>query len=319
MWLRQSTASQEIKLGPFVDSTDGNTQETGLTIANTDIKLTKHGATTEANKNSGGATHIANGRYYAVLDATDTNTLGNLEVDCHPTGALPSHRDYMVVPANVFDSVILGTDTLTVDVIQWLGTAAATPTTAGVPEVDVTYVSGTAQTANDNGADINAILVDTNSLNDTKIPDTISLAAINAEIDTALTDYGANTVVPDAAGTAPTAVEIRTEIDSNSTQLAAILADTVSLGITKNATFSNFEFLMVDSTDFATPETGLTVTGQRSIDGAAFAGVTGVIAEVGSGIYQFDAAAADTNGDVITWKFSSAGAADRFVTFKTRS
>lgn len=40
---------------------------------------------------------------------------------------------------------------------------------------------------------------------------------------------GANTTVPDAAGTAPTAVEIRQEVDSNSTQLAAIVADTNEL------------------------------------------------------------------------------------------
>ena len=37
--------------------------------------------------------------------------------------------------------------------------------------------------------DTNEIQVDTNSLNDTKIPDTISLAAINAEADTALADF----------------------------------------------------------------------------------------------------------------------------------
>jgi hypothetical protein len=54
MFLRQSTASQEILLGPFVDSTDGVTAETGLTITNTDIKLWKGGTTAEANKNSGG-------------------------------------------------------------------------------------------------------------------------------------------------------------------------------------------------------------------------------------------------------------------------
>ena len=41
--LRQSTASQEIPLGYFVDSTDGNTEKTGLTIANTDIKIWKTG------------------------------------------------------------------------------------------------------------------------------------------------------------------------------------------------------------------------------------------------------------------------------------
>jgi hypothetical protein len=57
--------------------------------------------------------------------------------------------------------------------------------------VNVIEVGGTTQTANDNGADINAILVDTNSLNVTKIPDTLSLANINAEVDTAL-----NTAIP---------------------------------------------------------------------------------------------------------------------------
>jgi len=54
IYLKQSTASQEIPLGVFVDETDGKTAETGLTIANTDIKLWKTGATTLANKNSGG-------------------------------------------------------------------------------------------------------------------------------------------------------------------------------------------------------------------------------------------------------------------------
>lgn len=107
--------------------------------------------------------------------------------------------------------------------------------------------------------------------------------------------------------------------DDNTANVASTLANTATIGVTKNATFSDFEFLMVDATDFATPETGLTVTGQMSIDGAAFANVNGAIAEVGSGIYQIDLTAADTNGDVITYKFSSAGAADRFVTIKTRS
>lgn len=118
MWLRQSTASQEILLGAFLDSTDGNTAETGLTIANTDIKLWKEGATTEANKNSGGATHIASGRYYAVLDATDSNTLGKLEINVHVAGALAVRREFMVVPAMVYDSLILGTDDLDVNVLK---------------------------------------------------------------------------------------------------------------------------------------------------------------------------------------------------------
>lgn len=52
----------------------------------------------------------------------------------------------------------------------------------------------------------NAIQVLIDALND------ISTADVNTACDTALTDYGPNTVVPDAAGTAPTAAEIFTAV-----------------------------------------------------------------------------------------------------------
>lgn len=103
--LRQSTASQEIPLGYFLDSTDGNSEETALTIANTDIKLWKAGATTLANKNSGGATHISNGIYYAVLDATDTDTVGSLVVFCHVSGALAVRVQCQVYEEAVYDAL----------------------------------------------------------------------------------------------------------------------------------------------------------------------------------------------------------------------
>jgi hypothetical protein len=112
--LKQSTASQEVPLGYFLDSADGNTEETGLTIANTDIKMWKAGATTLANKNSGGATHIANGVYYAVLDATDTNTLGPLVIFCHVSGALAVRVECLVLAANVYDSLVAASDNLQV-------------------------------------------------------------------------------------------------------------------------------------------------------------------------------------------------------------
>lgn len=114
MWpLRQSTASQEIPLGPFLDSGDGNTQETALSIANTDIKIMKAGGTSEASKNSGGATHIASGRYYAVLDATDTDTIGPLRVSVHVSGALAVWLDCMVWDEALYDF--------------WFGTSAPAP------------------------------------------------------------------------------------------------------------------------------------------------------------------------------------------------
>jgi hypothetical protein len=103
--LRYNTAGQEVPLGYFLDSADGDTEETGLTIANTDIKLHKSGATSLANKNSGGATHMSNGIYYAVLDATDTNTLGPMVIFVHVSGALTVRLECIVYPAAVYDGL----------------------------------------------------------------------------------------------------------------------------------------------------------------------------------------------------------------------
>ena len=104
--LKYNTASQEIPLGFFVDKTDGSTAETGLTIANTDIKLWKNGATTLANKNSGGATHISGGIYYCTLDTSDTDTYGLMKIFCHITAeALPVILECLVMEANAYDAL----------------------------------------------------------------------------------------------------------------------------------------------------------------------------------------------------------------------
>ena len=131
IYLRQSTASQEIPLRYFVDSTNGDTEETGLTIANTDIKLWKTGATTLADKNAGGATHISNGIYYATLDDTDTNTLGSMVIFVHVAGALTVRLECVVLSSKVYDSWIAGTDNLEVDTMQWNGPAVYAPVAHG--------------------------------------------------------------------------------------------------------------------------------------------------------------------------------------------
>ncbi len=85
-----------------------------------------------------------------------------------------------------------------------------------------------------------------------------------------------------------------------------------------NTAFPDLEFLMIDSADNISPKTGLTVTVTRSIDGGAFAAGTGTgPAEVGNGIYQYDASAADVNGVIITFRFAATGANVTFLTLKT--
>lgn len=105
--LRQSTASQEVPLPRMLDATDGDTEESGLTISNTDIKLWKSGATDWVSKNSGGATisATATGLYYTVLDATDTATLGPLVIDVHESGAQSVRLYCVVLPAAYYDAL----------------------------------------------------------------------------------------------------------------------------------------------------------------------------------------------------------------------
>lgn len=102
--LRQATASQTRTLGPFVDSTDGATLETGLTIANTDIKIQIDGGSS-SNKNSGGGTHVVNGLYSVTFDATDTATVGEFTVSVAIAGALVVVHKFRVLEEAVFDAM----------------------------------------------------------------------------------------------------------------------------------------------------------------------------------------------------------------------
>lgn len=205
--LKLSTASQEVPLGPFVDDADGDTQMTALTIANTDIKIWKTGATTLANKNSGGATHISGGIYYCVLDATDTDTLGPLVIFVHVADALPVRLECVVLPAMVYDSGIAGTDVLQADVTQWNGSNVATPSVAGVPEVDLTHVAGATTDVSAIATNVAAILVDTGTTLDGRIP----AALVSGRMDASVGAMAANTVTA-AATAADFLAEVNAEV-----------------------------------------------------------------------------------------------------------
>ena len=207
--LKQSTAVT-LLIGPFVDSTDGNTAETALTISQADVRLSKNGGNMAQKGEATSCTHDEIGYYTCPLNTTDTGTLGILKLMVHESGSLPVWHEYLVVPANVYDSLVGGTDYLQTDAVQIEGSDATDqinaacdtamtdydavvpadlPTnfadlsiTATTGRVDVAAIAGTSQTANDNGADINAILADTNELQTDDIPGT--LTTIEGKIDT---------------------------------------------------------------------------------------------------------------------------------------
>ncbi len=88
--------------------------------------------------------------------------------------------------------------------------------------------------------------------------------------------------------------------------------------ITKNTALSAFMFMMVDGTDHVTPETGLTVTATRSLDGAAFAACANSVTEVSDGWYKINLAATDLNANVVALKFTATNADARNITIVTQ-
>jgi hypothetical protein len=124
-WLRQSTAV-DLSLGPFLDSADGFTARTALSITNVDVLLRKQGINgMNAKTDLGSATHESLGHYRIPLNSTDTNTLGWLKVVCNKAGALPVWQNYEVLPTTIYDALVNFTSTLPANVTAISNDAAA--------------------------------------------------------------------------------------------------------------------------------------------------------------------------------------------------
>lgn len=117
MLIRQSTAIT-IPFGPLVSTTDGFTPQTALSVTQATIRLSKNGAAFAQKNDATTSAHMENGYYALALNATDTNTLGNIRVAANIATAMPVWQDYQIVPANVYDSLVGNTDYLLVDTFQ---------------------------------------------------------------------------------------------------------------------------------------------------------------------------------------------------------
>jgi hypothetical protein len=149
MFLKQSTAVV-IQFGPLVDPTDAVTAKTGLVSAidhaSTGILLSKNGGTrTIRHATVTASTHDSDGYYKVTLDTTDTNTLGHLRVAwSSAANCLPYYRDFLVLAANVYDSLVAASVYLKTDLTQVL-TVAGVPTKLSA-QANVTTI-GTVNTA----------------------------------------------------------------------------------------------------------------------------------------------------------------------------
>ncbi|KKL64090.1 hypothetical protein LCGC14_2168500, partial [marine sediment metagenome] len=205
---------------PFVDSTDGDTEETALTISRADVLLSKNGQGAVQKTDITAAAHDADGFYNCELDATDTDTVGQLVLYVHEAGALAVRHDFQVVEEEPYD-----------DIFAASAVGYLKPTTAG-RDFDVSAGGeggidwaniGSPTTAVDLSAtDIQ--LCDTTTTN----TDMLTAAAVNAEVDTAL-----NTAIP--GGPTANSINQRVVAVDDLTQaagggdLAAVLTDTNEL------------------------------------------------------------------------------------------
>lgn len=129
-WLRFGTA-RTVHLGPAI-ATGGFTAVTTLTASTvTALRIIKSAASSTITVTGRTFGHLTNGHghYRLALTSTDTDTLGHLTVFWRASGTIKAlaHWDrFHVVPANVYDSLVSGSDRLMVDSTQWAGATTAT-------------------------------------------------------------------------------------------------------------------------------------------------------------------------------------------------
>lgn len=326
-----------LKIGPFIDDTDGKTAETALTIAQADVRLSKNGGDIAQKTEATSCTHDELGIYGCPIDATDTNTEGRLQLWVHESGALPVWHEYMVVNANVYDSLYAAAATDYLKVKDDEGNTLANEAKQDIIDTVVDGIQTDLSNATDGLGALKAlidtldtvadaikavtdVLPDGGALDDlasiltdtgTTLPATLATIAgyLDTEVAAILTDTGTTLPATLATIAGYLDTEVAAILAAVDTEVAAIKAKTDLLpsGVPKNVARANFPFKMVDSTDHVTPETGATVTAQISKDGGAFASMTNSVTEISGGWYEIDITQAEMNADVIVLKFTATG------------
>jgi hypothetical protein len=160
----EATAAQRRWFFHCVDDSDGTTPETGLTFSGTELQISENGAAFA--DFLGAATELSDGLYYYEATAAELSTVGALAFKIEKTGVRTTILAVgQVVPWDPYAVLNLGLTALPAvaaeaagglitsgtstgqlnvaggradaDVAYWDGTVVVTPTTAGVPRVDV--------------------------------------------------------------------------------------------------------------------------------------------------------------------------------------
>ena len=157
MFLKQSTA-YTFRFGPFLDDTDGKTVEPSFTIEDSHIRVSKDGANFIDKAETSNSAYDEFGFYVVVLNATDTNTVGELLIACHFSGALPVFKTFFVVEEAIYDAIYAPSATLAASVASILeDTATTIPATIATVDTVVDAVKVVTDAISTNGSGLSAV------------------------------------------------------------------------------------------------------------------------------------------------------------------
>jgi hypothetical protein len=230
-----------------------------------------------------------------VVDASGLGDANTVKLGPSGSGTAQTARD---IGANVLLSPGTGTGQLSI--------------TSGVVDANTTKVSGTAQTARDLGASV-LLSSGTGTGQLSFTSGVVKADPWGIALPGAYSSGTAGNILGNLSGSGdPWATALPGSYSAG--QAGYILGNRIHIAsnTVTDVGLNNFEFAMVDSS--GVPRTGLSVTPQRSIDGASFGACSNSVAEVGSGVYKINLSAGDLNGAVITLRFTATGAQDRLIT-----
>lgn len=143
-YLRQSTV-QTIRFGPFLDAGDGVTEEVALTITQALRRISKDGGAFAQSAHTGNSVHDSDGWYNDDLDATDTNTVGELILNVQvPATHLPVWMRWWVLEEAIYDLLFgaAATGLVTLAAVTHTGATVPTVTTlTNLPSIPANWLT----------------------------------------------------------------------------------------------------------------------------------------------------------------------------------
>lgn len=122
--LPQST-SYTFRLGPALSIADAKTRVTNATIAQADRRLSKAGGAYAQSAVTGALTHEAVGMYPCTVNATDTNTLGALDLDVDVANVFALQKHFLIVTQDTYNALMGSGNGLRANVTAINGSTAA--------------------------------------------------------------------------------------------------------------------------------------------------------------------------------------------------